>query len=99
MPSSITSLGNFEQTSPEIREPGTETVPQITPDMEKAGEIAPTANTPEKATVTPIVDVSTTEALPDHPVTPKDSITSLANEEESRFRQEVQEEKLPNGSA
>ena len=98
MPQSITSLGNFEQSSPEIQEAGAETIPQGTPLKEKTPEVTPVATAPE---VSPplIVDISTHETLPDHPVTPKDSITSLANEEESRFRQEVQEEKLPNGSA
>ena len=98
MPSSITSLGNFEQTSPEVQEAGIETVPQDTPAKDKAAEIFPVAAAPETA-VPPVVDISTTEALPDHPVIPRDSITSLANEEEDRFRKEVQEEKLPNGSA
>lgn len=98
MPQSITSLGNFEQSSPEIQEAGAEAITQGTPLEEKTPEVTPVATAPE---VSPplIVDISTHEALPDHPVTPKDSITSLANEEESRFRQEVQEEKLPNGSA
>lgn len=98
MPQSITSLGNFEQSSPEIQEVGAETTPQGTPTIEKTPKATPANNAPEIAPP-PIVDISTHEALPDHPVTPKDSITSLANEEESRFRQEVQEEKLPNGSA
>ncbi|AHB40602.1 MAG: hypothetical protein ACD_25C00049G0001 [uncultured bacterium] len=98
MPRSITSLGNFEETSPEVQEPGIEIIPQVTPEVEKGGEMPSVVNIPETA-APPIVDVSTHETLPDHPVTPKDSITSLANEEESRFRQEVQEEKLPNGSA
>ncbi len=98
MPQSITSLGNFEQASPEVQETGVGAIPHVIPEVGKKAETIPAANVPEAATP-PIVDVSTHEALPDHPVTPRDSITSLANEEESRFRQEVQEEKLPDGSA
>ncbi|EKD31679.1 MAG: hypothetical protein ACD_77C00277G0004 [uncultured bacterium] len=98
MPLSVTSIGNFEQLSPEAREAGAETVSQSTPKIEKAGEKPPVVSTPE-STAPVVVNISTNENLPDTPVIPRDSITSLANEEENHFRQEVQEEKLPNGSA
>jgi len=37
MPLSVTSIGNFEQLSPEAQEAGAETVSQSTPKIEKAG--------------------------------------------------------------
>ncbi|KKS31239.1 MAG: hypothetical protein UV00_C0019G0008 [candidate division WWE3 bacterium GW2011_GWF1_42_14] len=97
MPLSITSIGNFEQLSPEIQEAGTEVAPQAPPQPEKTDEVAPAPEVPETAPPA-VVNISTDENLPDTPVTPRDSITSLANEEENHFRQEVQEEKLPHGS-